>query len=377
MVASSVEREPLPPLYDGWVTELLQGVIPRESRATCNDCAMCSSPGAQSGPRDHYYDPQIKCCTYIPVLHNFLAGRILSDEDPAARAGRKTVEKRIAEGVAITPLGLDVPPAFSVLYKNIKPEAFGRSHNLRCPHYLEDGGRCGVWRNRNSVCSTWFCKHVRGQVGYGFWRHSLLHLLRHVEQDLACWCLLQLDFGGDAFQYLMATGEQSEGLTAESIDSRAEAERYKRMWGGWCGREAEFFVKCAGLVGALAWSDVLALCGPQAHAYARLTKQAFVKLTTDEIPPALITGSMQIVQIGQEATRVATYSSLDPIEVPNIIMALLHYFDGRPTNDAVQAIAAKTGICLEPALIRKMVDFGLLVPPESETGIRNAEPREA
>ena len=153
MSAASTEREPLPPLYDGWVTELLEGIIPRESRATCHDCAMCPSSVAQSGPREHYYDPAIKCCTYIPVLHNFLVGRVLSDDDPAAQAGRVTVEKRIAVGVAVTPLGLGTPPVFSLLYNNLSAEAFGRSRNLRCPHYIEDGGRCGVWRNRNSAAS--------------------------------------------------------------------------------------------------------------------------------------------------------------------------------------------------------------------------------
>jgi hypothetical protein len=366
MLAESAEREPLPPLYDGWVAQLLEGIIPRESRATCHDCAMCPSAGARSEPRSHYYDPRIKCCTYVPVLHNFLVGRILSDDDPAAQAGRVTVEKRIAKGIAVTPLGLDKPPVFSVLYDNIGAEAFGRSQNLRCPHYLEDGGRCGVWRNRNSVCSTWFCKHVRGELGYTFWRHSLLHLLRAVEQDLAQWCLLQLDFGDDAFRHVMAIGERSERLTAESIDNRAETERHKRIWGEWCGREADFFVKCAALVNGLSWSDVLGISGPKAHAHARLTKQAFARLTADEIPPALTTGTMQIVQIQREATRIATYSSLDPVEVPNVVVALLHYFDGRPTAEAIDAIAAKTGIQLEPALVRKMVDFGLLIPSESE-----------
>jgi len=367
MVAGSTEREPLPPLYDGWVAQLLEGIIPRESRATCHDCAMCPSSGAQSGPRNHYYDPRIKCCTYIPVLHNFLVGRILSDDDPAAQAGRRTVEKRIAEGVAVTPFCLDIPPAFSVLYNNAGAKAFGRSRTLRCPHYIEDGGRCGVWRNRNSVCSTWFCKHVRGQVGEAFWQHSLLYLLNFVEQDLAFWCLLQLDFGDDAFRHLMAISEQSERLTAESMDNQAETERHKQIWGGWCGHETDFFVKCAELVNRLSWSDVLRISGPRAHAYARLTKQAFARLTSDEIPSALTTGSMRIVQIQEEATRVNTYSWLDPVEVPNVIMALLHYFDGQPTGDVVDAIAAKTGIRLEPALIRKMVDFGLLIPRESET----------
>jgi len=365
MVAPSTEREPLPPLYDGWVTELLQGVVPRESRATCHDCAMCSSPEAQLGPRDRYYDPRIKCCTYIPVLHNFLVGRILSDDDPATRGGRATVEKRIAEAVAVTPLGLGAPPTFSLLYNNINPEAFGRSRALRCPHYLEDGGRCGIWHHRNSVCSTWFCKHVRGQVGYVFWRQSLLHMLRYVEQDLAYWCLLQLDLDDGALRHFMTARERDEGLTAESIDNRAEVESHRRIWGEWCGREVDFFVRCAELVERLSWSEVLAICGPEAHAYARLTKHAFAKLTSDEIPPALTTGSMQVVQIQQEATRVRTYSSIDPLEVPNIVMALLHYFDGRPTDDAVDAIAAKTGIRLESGLVRKMVDFGLLVPPDT------------
>lgn len=93
MPALNAEREPLPPLYDGWMLELLEGVIPRESRATCNNCAMCSQPGAESGPRERYFDPTIKCCTYIPVLPNFLVGRILTDDDPAARPGRLAVEK--------------------------------------------------------------------------------------------------------------------------------------------------------------------------------------------------------------------------------------------------------------------------------------------
>lgn len=326
--------------------------------------------GGQSALRNHYFDPSIKCCTYIPSLPNFLVGRILSDEDPAARSARIVVEKRIKEEVVVTPLGLGTPPAYSVLYDNMSPNAFGRSRTLRCPYYVEDGGRCGIWRNRNSVCATWFCKHVRGQVGHAFWQQSLLHLLRLVERDLACWCLLELEFDGDALRHLINISE-SEALTAELIDNRREPERHKRLWGGWRGREHDFFIKCAELVAALSWSDVLRLSGPQAHAYARLTKQAFVRLTADKIPSTLTAGPMQIVQIQQETTCVSTYSSFDPIEVPNVAMALLHYFDGRPVGEVLDAIAAKTGIRLEPSLVQKMADFGLLIAPdfEAQTGI--------
>jgi len=366
MINPGVEREPLPPLYNGWVAQLLEGVIPRESRATCHDCAMCSPAAVQSRPRGYYFDPSVKCCTYLPTLPNFLVGRILSDDDPAVWSGRMAVERKIREGVVATPLGLGTPPAFSVLYDKMEASAFGRSRTLRCPYYVEDGGRCGIWRNRNSVCATFFCKHVRGQLGHAFWRHSLLPLLRLVERDLTCWCLLQLEFEPDSLRLLTNLSEEGEELTAESMDNQARAERHKQLWAGWNGRECDFFVKCAELVAGLSWSDVLQICGPQVQTYARLTQQAFAKLTTDGVPSKLTAGPMQIVQMQQSTTRVSTYSPLDPVEVPNIVMACLQYFDGRPVSEVVDTIAANTGIRLELSLVRKMVDFELLVPSNSE-----------
>jgi hypothetical protein len=43
-------------------------------------------------------------------------------------------------------------------------------------------------------------------------------------------------------------------------------------------------------------------------------------------------------------------------------MELLPYFDGRPVADALAAIADERGVSLDAALVRKMVDFELLVP---------------
>jgi len=42
------QSEPLPGLYAQWITELLGGVIPRESRATRDSCAMCAREGQES-----------------------------------------------------------------------------------------------------------------------------------------------------------------------------------------------------------------------------------------------------------------------------------------------------------------------------------------
>ena len=354
----------LPPLYSRWIAELLPGPIPRESRATCDNCAMCAPSGLQDADQKEYFDPDAKCCTFVPELHNFLAGGILCDDDPAAQPGRRTVEHRIRSGVAVTPLGLKQPPVFLVLYES-GPSAFGRSKGLRCPHYLEQGGgRCGVWRHRESTCMTWFCKHVRGSIGYAFWRDSLHQLLMVVEKDLARWAVMEMDLGFEALKRLVATNDwrsQAEPLTAESIDNRVDREAYARIWGKWAGREEDFFVECARLVNGLSWQEVMGIARPEARAYVRLTLEAYRKLISDEVPAALKVGTVQLVQLRHDVTRLSAYSNFDPIDVPRVVMESLHYFDGRPVSDALAAIASEKNVLMERSLVRKMVDFGLLV----------------
>jgi hypothetical protein len=362
------ESEPLPPLYANWLAGLLGGSIPRESHATCDRCAMCSANGPTAASQSYYFDPNVKCCSYVPTLPNFLVGRILSDDDPAALPGRVTVEKRIKEGLAVTPLGLAMPPAYAVLYRN-GHEAFGRSRNLRCPHYIEDGGRCGIWRNRESTCATWFCKHVRGNLGFTFWRGSVFQLLHVVEAQLARWCVSAHQFSDDALRELVKTPSwtgQAGPVTAESMDGRIEEESYARIWAEWRRREIDFFIQCAKLVTDLSWNDVLAISGPEAQAYARLTKQAYGRLTSEEIPPRLKVGVFTIVQLGNGKTRIQNLNCLEHIDVSNVVMELLQYFDGRPTEEVVDAIAKEKKLRLDRSLVRKMVDFGVLVPSDSE-----------
>jgi hypothetical protein len=364
-MAPETSSEPLPPLYERWIAELVGGAIPRESRATCDNCAMCTGAKEQeSGARTYSFDSVIKCCTWVPNLQNFLVGRILSDADPAAQFGRATVEKRIAGGIGVSPLGLAAPPVFSLLYRN-SSESFGRSRSLKCPHYIEDGGRCGIWRNRNSTCTTWFCKHVRGQVGFTFWRDSLQRVLHTVECALARWCLLELNLDDEALRHLVGTddwADEAETVTGASLDNRVDRSAYARIWGEWLGREHEFFARCAELVSPLSWADALAIGGTEAKVYARLTQEAYGRLISEEVPSTLKMGPFHLVQIENAMTRVNTYSAYDPLDVPQAVMELLHYFDGRPTERALAAIADERGVCLDPALVRKLVDFKLLVP---------------
>jgi hypothetical protein len=357
--------ELLPELYAGWIDALLGGLIPRERRATCNACAMCRPDGGPARSDERYFDPTAKCCTYTPGLPNFLVGQILADGDPAMAEGRASVKCRIEARLAVTPLELGLPPGYARLYDNAS-EAFGRSRALRCPHYVEAEGRCGIWRHREAVCATWFCKHVRGEVGYAFWRDALLRLLSAVEEALAKWCVLELDIGADALARLSrapAWTRRPEPLTAAALDLEADEAAHGRIWGNWRGREDEFYRLCGERVRSLDWDEVLALAGPEGRALALLTRRAYERLTSDTLAEALVTGEMQISGMGPETTRVVTYSENDPLDIPNLVLALLPTFDGRPTAEAVAAIAERTGITLGADLLRKLADFGVLKPP--------------
>ena len=84
-----------PPRYAGWMNELLGGPIPRETAATCGSCTMCA--GADDRPEDRpFFAPDVKCCSYVPVLPNFLVARSLRDPAPELAEGRKMLEARIA-----------------------------------------------------------------------------------------------------------------------------------------------------------------------------------------------------------------------------------------------------------------------------------------
>ena len=189
----------LPPLYAGWVDQLLDGPIPAETNATCHDCAMLLTEGERRTPlAESEYNPDTKCCTYLPELWNFLVGGVLLESHADAERGRATVEARIDRGAQVTPLGLGKSRTFGLLYKTGGADTFGQSRHMRCPHYLHDeGGLCGVWRNRESTCATWFCKHLRGAVGQTFWSH-LHQLLRTAERTLAGWALVQLGLDGSS-----------------------------------------------------------------------------------------------------------------------------------------------------------------------------------
>ena len=271
----------LPSLFARWIGEWLTDPVPHESHATCDRCVMCA-PDGQTGTERIFFDRAIKCCTYLPNIPNFLAGRILTDDGDDLARGRATIDQRITAGVAVTPFGLGIPAPYQLLYRNAQ-DFFGRAEGLRCPHYLAEGGRCGIWRHREATCATWFCKHEHGATGQTFWA-ATRELLRGVEHDLARWCVFALVHDDRMLAALAVADQAPERLDAYALDSLPNPDAHRELWGAWAGREREFFVEAARLVDPLQWNDVLEICGPAVRIQAAAVRARHRELIDRRIP---------------------------------------------------------------------------------------------
>jgi hypothetical protein len=358
------DEEALPPLFAGWMGALLPGPIPAETAATCDRCAMLRPHDAENAPAATFFSPATKCCTYLPELANFLVGRVLADDSPEAAFGRATVEARIDKGLGVTPFGLQKTPLYLLLYRT-SPDSFGHAASMRCPHYVVDGGRCGVWRYRESTCATWFCKYARGEVGRTFWQR-LHDVLAASEEAVRLHCLVEIGIDGQMLAALHPTranasaAARSPGLAARDVEREVDTARHRAVWGSWLGRERELYGRCAEIANALSWAEVVRLGGAKLDLLSQLLLDAYERLVGDEVPARARHRSLRIVYTSPDSAEVTGYSTLDALRMPRRLVDVLHRFDGRPTQDALDAIADQDGVRITPGTVRKLVDFGVL-----------------
>jgi hypothetical protein len=343
----------LPPLYAPWMGDLLGNPIPQETRATCNDCVMCSEQPSAHGV---YFDSRTKCCTYEPTIPCFLVGRILMDDSPEQASGRETVVARMVNGAGVSPLGLNQTARFSLIYKNAT-SSFGRAPDLRCPHYLDrEGGQCGIWKHRPGVCATWFCKYVRGGKGQEFWRR-MASLMSAIEVELSLWCAIELGAGSQELVQFMKDDEKIEPI---ELKGPADANRYAALWGRWLGKEIEYYRQCAGLVEPLSWNDILRITGPRVRLLAQSAQEAYARLTSGKLPDRLRMGTFKVEGLLEGRLRVVSYRPFDPLMMSRRLAQALPYFTGQPWEEAVQAVKTNLGIKLDREVLLRLVDFEIL-----------------
>lgn len=358
--------EPLPPLYDGWVKALLGGGIPAETDATCHDCAMCAKEG-DDPTDDRFFNPDTQCCTYLPGLPNYLVGRILRDRSLKNSPVRAMVSGARNGETTVSPLGVFPTGKYRVLYGH-NTDAFGRDTSMLCPYHVaataDRGPGCGIWRHRQATCATWFCKYVRGEVGLRFWR-SLHVLLARVEEALRWWCVMELGLDARALRALEELqcdhGPGRAGSKGvDRLDQDLAVARSEAVWGPWIKQKERFYKESSKLVEALDWDGVRAIGGAHVALHSRLVLDAYAQLCSGALPERPRVGSVHVAGLSEDTATLICGKPPTPMQVPRVLLDVLHHFDGSPRGEALAAIEREYGISISPGLLRKMADHGVI-----------------
>lgn len=360
---SETFREHMPPAYGPRLSGFFDQPVLVETRATCGDCAMCDKSGgsrAAAGDLETaFFRPDIKCCSYHPTLPNYLVGAVLADESPELSDGRDRIRKKIAARIGVTPEWLAAPRKFLVLLEAARESSFGRSEALLCPYYRREDGKCTIWRHRESVCATFFCKHTAGATGHAFWT-ALRRYLGHVERTLA-------HYAAKSVAPASAEPEWPKNrLTREDLEDRAPNDaEYAKFWGDWVGREEAFYVECAKSVGALDRGAFARLTGDGGAGQLLATvASSYEAVTRPKLSPRLVLNrEMRVVQ-GTEGVGVTTYSRYDPLFLSQALYEALGHFSGEDTLGAVfERLRREHDVDLPESLLLELQLQGVMVPP--------------
>lgn len=249
----------LPSIYVGLLPELFSQLeAPDEKYATCANCAMVCE-GKQD--RQVRYSPDIKCCTYYPSVPNFLVGAILSEPNDMDE-GKKRIMNQIRKRRASSPVGVYAPRIYHAMYQRGHGQGFGRSARLVCPYFDSNGGLCTIWRHREAVCSTFFCKTSAAKPGRIFW-DGVKSYLRMAQRVLTLHALKELKIAnyGRLVEDFMSEQYEFGPLSTEDLDEQIGEEQWNMIWGDWVGREAEFYIACYQTIKKLNITDFSRLAG--------------------------------------------------------------------------------------------------------------------
>ena len=353
----------LPPLLRRWV-EPMFGPIAGEPRATCLDCAMTNR--VDRPMLEFAFDPHVKCCTYQPDVPNFSVGAILGDTDAASGMARSMLRQRIIDRVGVTPFGVHVPPVYRTIFENAGP-AFGRSRFMRCPYYVDrDGGLCGIWRHRDSVCSTWFCKHDAGAMGKVYWQ-VVRSVLAQIEMSVKLWAVTEAGLDEKARANLWSRMEYDKlgvrpPMDLPALAGSVDEGRYREDWGNFAGRELELFARCAERVVGLSSEDVLRLGGM--HLRAALDAALYVreKLESSELPGRVTAGGMTYYQIRKPGEVRLRHQNvkLDWLDLPESVARELGRFTRGPVREVLAELQAE-GVPVDEELVRRLLHWQALM----------------
>ena len=368
-------RGMLPPVTHGFVDEFFDKPKLNETRANCAQCSMCNW-GQPSPVQMEYFHKETKCCTFFPALPNYIVGAILSDEAPDMEEGKKRIRGVIKNRMGTLPQQLTRPRKMSYLMTNYS-EAFGRAKSLLCPYFNSESPEyaCTIWRHREAVCMTYYCKYDAGQRGYDFWG-ALKDYLFFMQRVLSMAAMENVDKSVKEPQW------KGMHISAEDMDDLPpKASDYAAWWGSWVGREEEFYIKCYEWVKGISRADFKKNAdeSKEGKKFLDRLKSTYEKLEHKIIPANLVRNArMKEEHVGQKVV-VTTYHRYDSFALDRDLYDVVGMFKAEQSlQENLDRLAKDEGIELAPELVEYLFAAGVLVEPApAAVESAKAPPKEA
>lgn len=353
-MSETVLWDEFPTLYHSLLPTWFKRSYQPEALATCDQCAMC--PAQQPKVAVKTYQPHLKCCTFYPDLPNYLVGALLSDTDPAMDEGRRRVRLLIQQRSGVSPYGVNATPLREFLYARSRNSAFGKSETLLCPYFHRENHNCTIWRYRNAVCATFFCKFNDGAAGHRFWA-GVKEYLSFVQALLSEYALDRLGFNLENLPDNPLRSSPMEGdvkLSAEELDGRVSDATWKKLWGEQEGHEEAFFVRCFQEVTKLGPDDLASLGGFEHR--RRFAKVTSAKLAVDYPPlPATMQRNPKIQIHEENESQVVVEGFNGLTAMPMLLWRFVQQCNGAETAHTIAAFEEEHGLEIDQDLIINLV----------------------
>lgn len=347
-------RSKLSPIYHKLLPENVLNIeIPNERFADCMDCYHCHNANNTSH--------SIKCCSYHPILPNYMVGAILNDKSPEMAEGKKRIIKKIKGRIGVTPYGIIPPTEHQVLYNKYIKKSKGElakskelANALQCAYQSEES-LCTIWKYRTELCSTYHCASTSGQIGQIFWRRAFQYLTS-MEQKLSLYALQEMGYAARAIQ-TKRLNPITLGL--DNADGTFNEPIYQELWKQWEGKEVVFFEKCFQSIKKIDQKKVIALSGIEESINITQLSQQAEKMLQNEIPDFLKLDKTHPEYRKIEIENQLVLANKQILKISPIKLKFLGGFNGTmPTLTIIKkAFIIKKGIT---QLILPLIKIGVL-----------------
>jgi hypothetical protein len=213
-----------------------------------------------------------------------------------------------------------------------------------------------MWKHRTAVCSTWFCKHVRGARGRRLWV-AVHQLFERVEWALAKHCAVELGIDGASLGTLLAPlADRGWSRFVDGSGPAPYGEDPPAVWGDWEWRVEAYFLACRDRVAGLAWADVKAIGGSDVAIAEQVVLHEMDRHRAHDLPEQGKAAPIRLRTADSTHDHVWTYSAYDPLTLPRSLVGALHSFEGRPLRYVMRTLR------LDEPSVRELLDHEVLVP---------------